>query len=62
MNRTVIPKGERKTILIMADELRYHSGVGTQTKQIVINTAHHYNWIVIATLINHPEHGATVDY
>lgn len=37
------------------------SGVGTVSREIVIGTAHHYNWVQIGGAINHPENGKKVD-
>jgi hypothetical protein len=34
---------DRKTILLLSDDIRTHSGVGTMSREIVINTAHHFN-------------------
>ena len=47
MKEGYIPKEERKTILLLSDDIRTHSGVGTMSKEIVINTAHRFNWVNI---------------
>ena len=41
--------------------IRAHSGVGTVGKEIVIHTAHHFNWVNIAGSIQHPEIGKRLD-
>ncbi len=56
-----IPKDERKKILLLCDDIRTHSGIGTIAKEIVIHTAHHYNWIQVGAAIKHPEHGQRMD-
>ena len=56
-----IPKDKRKKILLISDDVRVHSGVATVAKEIVIHTAHHYNWVQIAGSINHPEKGKRLD-
>ena len=56
-----IPKDKRKKILLISDDVRVHSGVATIAKEIVIHTAHHYNWVQIAGSINHPEKGKRLD-
>lgn len=56
-----IPKGERKKILLICDDLRVHSGVATVAKEIVTHTAHHFNWVQIAGSIQHPEKGKRLD-
>jgi glycosyltransferase involved in cell wall biosynthesis len=30
-------------------------------REIVLGTAHHYNWVIIGAAINHPEHGQRLD-
>jgi glycosyltransferase involved in cell wall biosynthesis len=62
-NRKVgyIPQAERKTILLLADDLRYHSGIATMTREIVIGTANHFNWITLGALSKHPDEGKTFD-
>jgi hypothetical protein len=35
-----IPKDQRKKILLMCDDIRMPSGIGTVGKEIVIGTAH----------------------
>jgi len=37
------------------------SGVGTMSREIVVGTAHHYNWVQVGGAINHPEMGKKVD-
>ena len=56
-----IPKDKRKKILLISDDVRVHSGVATIAKEIVIHTAHHFNWVQIAGSINHPEKGKRLD-
>ena len=40
-----IPREQRKKILLMCDDIRTHSGIGTIAKEIVIHTAHCLNWV-----------------
>jgi glycosyltransferase involved in cell wall biosynthesis len=55
------PKHERKKILLMCDDIRMHSGVANVGKDLVLQTAHKYNWINIGAAINHPETGKKLD-
>lgn len=57
--KKVIPKKE--TILLLSDDLRLHSGVGTMSREIVIGTANHYNWFQLGAAIEHPEQGKIID-
>ena len=52
---------DRKTILLLCDDIRMHSGIATMAREFVINSAHHYNWINVGAAINHPEKGKVLD-
>ena len=56
-----IPKDQRKKILLICDDIRVHSGVATVAKEIVVHTAHHFNWVQIAGAIKHPDKGKRLD-
>jgi glycosyltransferase involved in cell wall biosynthesis len=56
-----LPQNERKKIMLICDDIRVHSGVATVAREIVLNTAHHFNWVNIAGAINHPEKGKRFD-
>ena len=52
---------ERKTILLLSDDIRMHSGIATMGKEIVLNTVHHFNWVNLGAAINHPDTGKVLD-
>ena len=56
-----LPQNQRKKILLICDDIRVHSGVATVAREMVINTAHHFNWVQIAGAINHPDKGKKLD-
>lgn len=56
-----IPKKDRKKILLLSDDLRMHSGVATMSREIVMNTAHHFNWYQLGAALEHPEKGKIFD-
>jgi glycosyltransferase involved in cell wall biosynthesis len=56
-----LPKDQRKKILLICDDIRVHSGVATVAKEIVIHTAHHFNWVQMAGAIEHPDKGKVLD-
>ena len=56
-----LPQNERKKILLICDDIRVHSGVATIAREMVLNTAQHFNWINIGGAINHPEQGKRLD-
>lgn len=43
----------KKTILLLSDDIRSHSGVGTISKEIVEGTQHLFNWIQVAANPGH---------
>jgi len=51
----------KKKILLMSDDLRMHSGIATQSKEFVMGTLHHYDWVQIAGAVKHPEEGKIID-
>lgn len=61
MREGYIQKDKRKKILLLTDDIRTHSGVGTVSKQMVLNTCHRYNWVQIAGSMNHPEKGKRIE-
>jgi len=56
-----LPPDQRKKILLLCDDIRVHSGVATVAREIVVHTAHHFNWIQLAAAINHPDVGKKFD-
>jgi glycosyltransferase involved in cell wall biosynthesis len=53
--------GKKKKILLMSDDLRMHSGIATQSKEFVMGTLHHYDWVQLAGAVKHPDEGKIVD-
>ncbi len=57
----VLPANKRKTILLLSDDLRMPSGVGNMSKEFVMGTVHHFNWVQIGGAITHPDEGKAID-
>ena len=51
----------KRKILLLSDDLRMHSGIATMSRELVIGTVHHYDWVQIAGAVKHPEAGKVVD-
>jgi glycosyltransferase involved in cell wall biosynthesis len=51
----------KKTILLLSDDFRMHSGIATMSREIILGTIHKYNWIQVGAAINHPEVGKILD-
>jgi hypothetical protein len=52
---------KKKKILLASDDLRMFSGVACQSRELVLGTIHHYDWVQIAGAVNHPEAGKIID-
>jgi glycosyltransferase involved in cell wall biosynthesis len=61
MKEGYIPQAQRKKILLLCDDIRMTSGISTMAREIVIGTAHHYNWINVGGAITHPDKGKRFD-
>lgn len=54
-------KQKKKKILLLSDDLRGDSGVATMSRELVIDTLYHYDWVQLACLPHHPEAGNVID-
>ena len=61
MIKGYIPQDQRKKILFMCDDIRMTSGISTMAREIVIGTAHRFNWINLGGAIQHPDAGKRLD-
>ena len=52
---------KRKKILLLSDDLRMNSGVGTMSREFVLGTLDHYEWVQIGGAIKHPDEGKIID-
>ena len=51
----------KKKILLLSDDLRMSSGVGTMSREFVLGTLQHYDWVQIGGAIKHPDVGKIID-
>ena len=52
---------KKKKILLMSDDIRIPSGVGTMSRAMVFGTIHKYDWCQIAGAVKHPDAGKIAD-
>jgi len=52
---------KKKKILLFSDDMRMSSGVGTMSREMIVGTAHHFDWVQVGGAIKHPEQGQTFD-
>ncbi len=51
----------KKKILLLSDDLRMSSGVGTMSKEFVLGTVHHFDWVQVGGAIKHPDEGKVIN-
>jgi len=51
----------KKKILLFSDDLRMSSGIGTMSREFVLGTLKHYDWVQVGGAIKHPDSGKVVD-
>ena len=51
----------KKKILLLSDDLRMSSGVGTMSKEFVLGTLKHYDWVQVGGAIKHPDKGKIIN-
>jgi hypothetical protein len=56
-----INKQPKKKILLLSDDFRLPSGIGTISREIILKTVHHYDWIQLGAALDHPEHAKAQD-
>lgn len=56
-----IPKDQRKKILLLSDDARLPSGIGTMSREIILQTCHVFNWAQLGAAVNHPDAGKIFD-
>ena len=54
-------KKSKKKILLLSDDLRLHSGVGTMSREMVEHSCKSYDWVQIGGAIKHPDKGKRFD-
>lgn len=51
----------KKKILLLSDDLRLTSGIATVSRDMVIGTVQHFDWVQLGAAINHPDKGKVMD-
>lgn len=52
---------KKKKILLLSDDMRMHSGIGTMSKEFVLGTCDKYDWVQLGAAVKHPDHGKKID-
>jgi glycosyltransferase involved in cell wall biosynthesis len=56
-----VTKNKKKKILLLSDDIRMSSGVGTMSREIVLGTVGEFDWVQIAGAIKHPDSNKAID-
>jgi glycosyltransferase involved in cell wall biosynthesis len=59
MNELTMKK--KKKILLLSDDFRLPSGIGTISKEIILNTVKEFDWVQLGSAIQHPDQGKAFD-
>ena len=51
----------KKKILLLSDDLRLTSGIATVSRDMVMGTVKHFDWVQVGAAINHPDRGKILD-
>jgi len=51
----------KKKILLLSDDVRIPSGIGTMSKSFVVNSLEDFDWVQMAGAVSHPEKGKFLD-
>jgi glycosyltransferase involved in cell wall biosynthesis len=54
-------KPKKKKILLLSDDFRLPSGIGTISREIILNTVHRYDWVQLGAALQHPDAGKAFD-
>lgn len=61
LKKVNLNRPKKKKILLLSDQLTFKSGVATQSRELVVGTAEHFDWVQIGAAIKHPDHGKILD-
>jgi len=54
-------KPTKKKILLLSDDFRLPSGIGTISKEIIFNTVKDFDWVQLGAALQHPDAGKAFD-
>lgn len=57
----VLHKDNRKKLIIMSDDMRVPTGIGTMTHEFVLGICHRFNILQVGAGINHPDAGKMLE-
>jgi glycosyltransferase involved in cell wall biosynthesis len=61
MKAGYIKKEDRKKILFIGDDIRFFSGIATVSRELILGTAHTFNYACIGGAMDHPDKNKRLD-
>lgn len=61
LKRVDLNRPKKKKIMLISDSLNFKSGVATMSRELVVGTAHHFDWVQLGGAIQHPDAGKILD-
>lgn len=61
LRKIELNKLAKKKILLLADDFRLPSGIGTVSKEIIFNTVKTFDWVQLGAALQHPDAGKAFD-
>ena len=58
---TLNKRSTKPKILLLSDDLRMHSGIGTMSREFVMGTIKDFDWVQLGAAIKHPEEGKVIN-
>lgn len=56
-----LDRPKKKKILLLSDDIRFRSGIATMSREIIVQTAEHYDWVQLGAGVNHPDKNKIFD-
>jgi glycosyltransferase involved in cell wall biosynthesis len=56
-----IKREDRKKILFIGDDIRFFSGIATISRELILGTAHAFNYVCVGGAIDHPDKNKKMD-
>ena len=58
---TLNKRSKKPKVLLLSDDLRMHSGIGTMSREFVMGTMKDFDWVQLGAAIKHPEEGKVIN-
>lgn len=56
-----VNRPKKKKIFLISDDAVLTSGISTMSRELILGTLEKYDWVQLASAMNHPDHGKAID-